>query len=271
MRISRVLRAGAAIAAASLALVACADPGGGGDDKETIKVGIKFDQPGMGQKQGADTYTGFDVELAKFIAKELGYEEDQIEFKEAVSKDRENMLKNGDVAYIVGTYSITDERKEVVDFVGPYFIAHQDLLVRKDFKDLTKEELATAKIKLCSVTGSTSAANVKETLAKNADLKEYNGYSQCVDALKSKAIDALTTDDTILAGYAAQNEGQFKLLGLKLTDEHYGVGLPKNSDIKDKVKAAVQKWIDEGHWQKAAEKYLGPADYDIPEPPQLED
>ncbi|WP_028849011.1 glutamate ABC transporter substrate-binding protein [Thermocrispum municipale] len=276
MRFSRVLRAGAAIAAASLALAACANPGGGGDSGDsggegTIRVGIKFDQPGMGQKQGENNYTGFDVELAKFIAKELGYEENQIEFKEAVSDDRETMLKNGDVEYIVGTYSITDERKEVVDFVGPYFIAHQDLLVRKDYPDLTKEELAKAKIKLCSVTGSTSAANVKQELAKNADLKEYKGYSQCVGALESKAVDALTTDDTILAGYAAQNEGKFKLLGLKLTDEHYGVGLPKDSDIKDKVKAAVQKWIDDGHWEEAAKKYLGPAGYEIPEPPTLED
>lgn len=274
MRFSRVIRAGAVIAAASLALAACADPGGtgggGGGEDETIKVGIKFDQPGLGQKEGTDEFSGFDVDMAKFIAKELGYEEDQIEFNEAVSANRETMLKAGDVEYIVGTYSITDERKQEVDFVGPYFLAHQDLLVRKDFQDLTEDSLKTAKIKLCSVQGSTSAANVKAELAKKASLKEYKGYSECVGALENKAVDAITTDDSILAGLAAKSPGKFKLLGLKLSDENYGVGIKKDSELKDKITAAVKKFIEDGEWEKSAQKHFGPAEYKYEPAPSIE-
>lgn len=274
MRFSRVIRAGAVIAAASLALAACADPGGtgggGGGEDETIKVGIKFDQPGLGQKEGTDEFSGFDVDLAKFIAKELGYEEAQIEFNEAVSANRETMLKAGDVEYIVGTYSITDERKQEVDFVGPYFLAHQDLLVRKDFQDLTEDSLKTAKIKLCSVQGSTSAANVKAELAKKASLKEYKGYSECVGALENKAVDAITTDDSILAGLAAKSPGKFKLLGLKLSDENYGVGIKKDSELKDKITAAVKKFIEDGEWEKSAQKHFGPAEYKYEPAPSIE-
>lgn len=104
----------------------------GADDADgKIRVGIKFDQPGLGFKKSG-TYVGFDVDVAKYIAKKLGYSEDQIVWKEAPSKQREAMLQNGDVDFIVATYSITDERKKVVSFAGPYFVAGQDLLVRKD-------------------------------------------------------------------------------------------------------------------------------------------
>ncbi len=69
------------------------------------------------------TYVGFDVDVAKYVAKKLGYSEDEIVWKEAPSKQREAMLQNGDVDFIVATYSITDERKKVVSFAGPYFVA----------------------------------------------------------------------------------------------------------------------------------------------------
>ena len=103
----------------------------GADETGKIRIGIKFDQPGLGFKKNG-TYVGFDVDVAKYVAKKLGYSEDQIVWKEAPSKQREAMLQNGDVDFIVATYSITDERKKVVSFAGPYFVAGQDLLVRKD-------------------------------------------------------------------------------------------------------------------------------------------
>lgn len=270
MRFSRVLRAGAVIAAASLALAACGggdDTGGaGGGDKATI--GIKFDQPGLALKtpQG---YEGFDVDVAKYIAKELGYSEEQIEFKEAKSAERENLIQRDDVTFIVATYSINDERKQKVDFAGPYFVAHQDLLVRADDNSITGPESLDGK-KLCSVTGSTSAQKVKDEFADKVDLQEYGGYSECITGLENKAVDAITTDDTILAGLAAQNPGKFKLVGKGFSDENYGVGLKKgNTDLKNKINAAIQKMFDDGTWKKLAEQHLGPAGYEVPEPPAI--
>ena len=233
-------------------------PGGGAGGGETVKVGIKFDQPGLGLKQGSD-YVGMDVDVANYIAKELGFTP---QFVEAVSSQRETLISSGQVKYIVGTYSITDARKEKVSFAGPYFIAGQDLLVRSDDSSITGPDALTGK-KLCSVKGSTSAANLQKKYP-GINLQEYNTYTLCVDALKAKSVDALTTDDTILAGYAAQeaNKGKLKVVGKTFSTENYGVGLKKgDTAFCTKVSDALKKYVSSGEWQKSVDKYLGPASF----------
>ncbi|WP_405700629.1 glutamate ABC transporter substrate-binding protein [Streptomyces sp. NBC_00069] len=278
----KVFKAGAAAAvAAVLALTATAcggssdkassDGGASGGAKDKIVIGIKFDQPGLGLKTPDGKFTGFDVDVATYVAKELGYKPDQIEFKQAVSAERENLIANGDVKLVVATYTINDKRKAKVDFAGPYFLAHQDLLVRADDTSITKAEDLNKK-KLCSVTGSTSAQNVKTKLAPEADLQQLGGYSECLTGLENKAVDALTTDDSILAGYAAQekNKGKFKLTGLKLSDEPYGIGLKKgDKDLQTKVNAALKKMVEDGSWQKAVDANFGPANYKAEPAPQI--
>lgn len=152
---------------------------------------------------------GFDVDVAKYIAKKLGYSEDQIIWKEAPSKQREAMIQNGDVDMILATYSITDERKKAVSFAGPYFVAGQDLLVRKDDNSINGPEDLNGK-RLCSVTGSTSAATVKEKFASEVQLMEQPGYAECATALFSGIVDAVTTDDIILAGLASASRGKLR-------------------------------------------------------------
>lgn len=259
----------AAATALVLALTATACGGDDGDSNgsgsgggKTIKIGIKYDQPGLGLKEPNGSFSGFDVDVATYVAKELGYKPDQIEWVETKSADRENALSRGDVKMIAATYSITDERKQKVDFAGPYLLAHQDLLVKKD-SDITKATDLNDK-KLCSVAGSTSAQNVKKDFAPKAQLDQRGGYSECLSALQSGAVDALTTDDSILAGYAAQEQykGQFKLAGLKLSNENYGVGVKKGDTATlDKVNAALEKMVKDGAWQKAVEENFGPANY----------
>jgi glutamate transport system substrate-binding protein len=230
----------------------------GGGSGQSVKVGIKFDQPGLGLKSGS-TYEGFDVDVANYIAKELNFTPD---FVEAVSSQRETLISSGQVKYIVGTYSITDARKEKVSFAGPYFIAGQDLLVRSDETDITGPDSLTGK-KLCSVKGSTSASNLQQKYP-GINLQEYNTYTLCVDALKAKNVDALTTDNTILAGYAAQpaNAGKLKVVGKTFSTENYGVGL-KKGDIAfcNQVTDALKKFISSGEWQKSVDKWLGPAGF----------
>ncbi|MEU9143508.1 glutamate ABC transporter substrate-binding protein [Streptomyces sp. NPDC048349] len=280
MKISKAVAAAAAAVALALTATACggsgdkaaSDGGASGDaKKDKIVIGIKFDQPGLGLKTPDGKFAGFDVDVATYVAKELGYEPNQIEFKQAVSAERENLIANGDVKLVVATYTINDKRKAKVDFAGPYFLAHQDLLVRADDNSITKAEDLNKK-KLCSVSGSTSAQNVKTKLAPEADLQEYPGYSECLTGLENKAVDALTTDGSILAGYAAQekNKGKFKLVGLKLSDEPYGIGLKKgDKDLQTKVNAALKKMVEDGSWQKAVDKNLGPAGYQADPAPQI--
>ncbi|MEL7976177.1 glutamate ABC transporter substrate-binding protein [Isoptericola sp. F-RaC21] len=260
----RTRHAGAATLAAltALTLAACGGGevgggGGGGEETggsgggDTVKIGIKFDQPGLGYQDGSE-YTGFDTDVARYVAEKLGYSEDQIEWVEAPSANRETMLQTGQVDMIFATYSITDERKEQVAFAGPYFIAGQDLLVAADNTDITGPEALKGK-NLCSVTGSTSAQRIKDEYATDVQLVERPGYAECVTALTAGQVDAVTTDDIILAGLAAQpaNKGKVKVVGNPFSEENYGVGLPKDNDTCEDINAAIQSMIDDGSWEKA--------------------
>ncbi|MFG5722854.1 glutamate ABC transporter substrate-binding protein [Streptomyces murinus] len=274
MQLRKVTAASAAVLALSLAATAC-----GGDKKDDngssggkkIAIGIKFDQPGLGQKtpQG---YAGFDVDVATYVAKKLGYGSDQIEWKESKSADRETMLQRGDVQFIAATYSITPEREQKVDFAGPYLLAHQDVLLRADETAIKAPKDLNGK-KLCSVSGSTSAQNLKAKLNLKTDLVTYPTYSACLSGLQSGAIDALTTDDSILAGYAAQAQfkGKFKLGNFKMTNENYGIGVKKSSDLKAKINTALESMVSDGSWAAAVKKNFGPADYKNEPAPKIGD
>lgn len=276
MQLRKVTAASAAVLALALTATAC-----GSDDKDDasgsggkkITIGIKIDQPGLGLKTPDGKFTGFDVDVATYVAKELGYDAKNIEFKETKSADRETAISRGDVKFIVASYSINDERLQKVDFAGPYLLAHQDILIRADDNSIKSPEDLNNK-KLCSVTGSTSAQNIHDKLAPKAQLQEYGGYSECLTGLENKVVDALTTDDDILAGYAAQdaNKGKFKLAGFKMTNENYGIGLKKgDADLKKKINDALTKMVKDGSWDKAVETNFGPANYKNEPAPKIGD
>lgn len=271
MKLRKVTAASAVVLALAVTATACGSDNkkddSGSSGGKTIKIGIKYDQPGLGLKEPSGSFSGFDVDVATYVAKQLGYKPDQIQWVETKSADRENALARGDVKLIAATYSINDERKKKVDFAGPYLLAHQDLLLKKD-SGISKATDLNGK-KLCSVTGSTSAQNIHDTIAPKANLKEYSGYSECIAALQSGVVDAVTTDDSILAGFAAQDKykGQFKLAGLKLSNENYGIGVKKGDTATlNKVNSALEKMVSDGSWQKAVDKNFGPAYKNEPAP-----
>ena len=269
-RIARRALAALAAVACTMSLAAC-----GADESGKIRIGIKFDQPGLGFKKSG-TYVGFDVDVAKYVAKKLGYSEDEIVWKEAPSKQREAMLQNGDVDMILATYSITDERKNAVSFAGPYFVAGQDLLVRKDDHSINGPEDLNGK-RLCSVTGSTSAATVKEKFASEVQLMEQPGYAECATALFSGIVDAVTTDDIILAGLASASRGKLCVVGKPFTQEYYGVGIKKgDTALAKKINAAITEMIKDGSWERAiadnteGTSYTPNAEYNPPKPTEGE-
>ncbi|MCR2801464.1 MULTISPECIES: glutamate ABC transporter substrate-binding protein [unclassified Microbacterium] len=224
-------------------------------DRGSVVVGVKEDQPGLGFLDPATgERTGFDVDVARWIAASLGYDEDDIEFQPIASANREQALVNGDIDYYVGTYSITDKRKEQIAFAGPYFITGQGLLVAADNEDITGIDALTADHVVCSATGSTSVQRIKDETP--AQTKEYDTYSTCVEDLKNNQVDAVTTDEAILIGYAAQDPENLKVVGEPFSEERYGVGIAKGD-------TALQEYIntmftDGGEvWEAIFSKNLG--------------
>jgi glutamate transport system substrate-binding protein len=256
----RITRASATCAALALALSMAACGGSksttGASGKKTLVIGVKADQPGLGLQTGS-TYAGFDIEIAKIVAKGLGVDESGITWKTTVSANREPYLQQGQVDLVVATYTINDDRKKVVSFAGPYYVAGQDLLVPANSTITGPESLAGKKV--CSVTGSTPAKRI-QTDYKQAKLQQFDSYSKCVTALAGGQVDAVTTDDIILAGYAAQSQyaGKFKVVGKPFSTEPYGIGLKKGdtatcTKINDTLKAAAA----DGSYQKAWNDTLG--------------
>ena len=255
----RVAGAIALAIALPFAATACGGGGGGGGGGDKIVIGTKFDQPGLGLKNPDGTMSGFDVDVAKYIAKELGYSEDKIEWKEAPSGQRETLIQNDQVKFIAATYSITDARKEKVDFAGPYLITGQSLLVKADNTDITGKDTLKGK-KVCSVTGSTPAKRIRdEKLTEpGGSIEEFQGYSQCVTKLLNGEVDAVTTDDAILKGYAAAEDKKLKVVGKTFSSEPYGIGLPKeDTALRGKVNDILQASLDDGTWQKIYDGTLG--------------
>lgn len=235
-----------------------------------IAIGIKYDQPGLSVKNPDGSVSGFDVDVALYVAKELGYEPQDIEWLEAPSSQRETMIQNGQVGYIVATYSITDSRKQKVSFAGPYIQTGQSLLVRSDNTDIVGPESLQDNKRLCSVAGSTPAQRIKDDYP-GVQLQLYDTNAACVEALKNGAVDAVTTDAVILAGYAAQSPETIKVVGRPFSTEMYGIGLDRdNAELRDKINDALQKMEDSGAWQAAFEKNLGASGYPMPAPPKID-
>lgn len=297
MRKSRSIAALALAAAAALTLSACnsgspADPGGDGgngggestalwevakdvklDGSPTfetassagkIRIGVKNDQPGLGfEDQTTGERTGFDVDMARWVAASLGFDETQIEWKTIPSANREQELENGNIDLYVGTYSITDKRKTQIDFAGPYFITGQGLLVGKDDDSIKGPEDLAGKT-VCSVTGSTPLQRIRDEYSPG-DTIEYDTYTQCVEALVNGSVDAITTDQAILAGYVAQQPDEVKLAGAPFSEERYGIGLKKGDTV---LKDFINKLLNDDTtvWDGLYKKYLEPVGVEATKP-----
>ncbi|SDZ44537.1 glutamate ABC transporter substrate-binding protein [Herbiconiux ginsengi] len=220
----------------------------------TITIGTKFDQPLFGLMGPDNVPVGFDIEIGKLIASSLGIPDDKIVWKEAVSANREPFIQNGEVDIVVATYTINDKRKEVVSFAGPYYMAGQSILVKADNDDIkTEDDLVGQPV--CSVTGSTPAAKLAEI---GAEPLLTDTYTNCLEPLRSGQVVAVSTDNVILAGLAAQNEGEFKVVGKPFTEEPYGIGLAlDDTEFRDYINDVLEASFEDGSYQKAWDSTAG--------------
>ncbi|MEO9254311.1 MAG: glutamate ABC transporter substrate-binding protein [Tepidiformaceae bacterium] len=224
--------------------------------KGSLIVGVKFDQPGFGLLDPkTNKPDGFDIAMAKDIGKALGLKDDQIQFVEAVSANRLPYLLTDKVDLVIATMTINADRKTQIDFSRPYYLAGQSILVKKDNTTITKVDDLNGK-KVCSVSGSTSEKNV-QSKAPQATLLSLADYSSCVSSLKDGRVDAVSTDDIILAGFAAA-DSSLKLVGGQFTQEPYGIGVKKGKDDLVKfIDAQIDQMFKDGTWDSIYTKYLG--------------
>jgi glutamate transport system substrate-binding protein len=240
-------------------------------EQGTVKVGVKYDQPGLGFKDAAaELPTGFDVEMAKILVASLGIDPedtDKVQYIETISDNREPFLESGKVDLVLASYSITPERRLVVGQAGPYMVTGQQVLVKED-SDVTGPADLKGK-EVCSVTGSTSLENVK---AQGMKPVGFDSYSECVEKVLDGTVEAMSTDGTILLGYAAEHEGELKVVGDPFSEERIGVGYSKTHPemcqwIVDTIAAAQA----DGTWADAFEATLGKSGAETPEPPTMDD
>ena len=232
-----------------------------------VKIGVKYDQPGVGFKAaGQDTPTGIDPEVGKIIAGQLGIKADGIEWVETISDNREPFLQNKTVDFVIASYSITDERREVVGQAGPYYVTGQSLLVAKDDNSIKGPDDLDGK-KVCSVTGSTSIATVEEKYG--AEPAGFDTYSECVDQLKNGSVDAVTTDGAILLGYAAEDPEALKVVGKPFSEERYGIGYNKDlPELCEFLNETITTMFEDGTFEKAFDATLGKSGNEPPEAPE---
>ena len=278
----------AAVAAtAALVLAACGDDDDGATTEPTetptfeagttmaelseagaITVGTKFDQPLFGLVGPDGVPVGFDVEIAKIIAAELGIAEDGIEWVETVSANREPFIEDHRVDIVVATYTINDERKLVVDFAGPYYQAGQMIMVLEDNTDINGPDDLAGKT-VCSAEGSTPAERIR-TEYPEATLLPAAAYSECLEPLRNGQVAAVTTDNVILSGFIDQNPGEFKLVGEPFSEEPYGIGLMKgDDDFRSFINDVLEASFEDGRWAEAWETTAG-AVLETPDPPQID-
>jgi glutamate transport system substrate-binding protein len=213
-----------------------------------VPIGVKYDQPGF-SVEAHGVYSGFDIDLARFVAQKLHFAEDSFV---DISSDEERPGGLGKkYKLVIATYTINSERETgedgpAVDFIGPYLETPAGLLVKKNSKfDKPKPDLSTMHNGICVLSGSTPS---KTDLHGAKVIVAPHNYSECVKDVKSGKADAMLTDELIDYGYAAVNQG-LAVQPIDIQNYFYGIGI-KHGDAAacEKLKPVVKEFINSPEW-----------------------
>jgi ABC-type amino acid transport substrate-binding protein len=233
-------------------------------EKGEITIGVKYDVPPFGfQNPQNDSIEGFDVDMGKAVAEELGVEP---KFIEAISDNRIPFLMDGTADLILSTMTINAERVQEIDFSDPYYIATGRILTKTDSPIKGLEGLAGRKV--CTALGSTYEETIKEQ-APEADLRLVDSYSECLELIQNGAVDAVSTDDVILTGMIIQDD-TLHMVGDELTTEPYGAGIKKGeTEMVELVNGVFEEMKQDGRWQEIYDKWVGQYVDEQQEPPTM--
>ncbi|MEV0146701.1 MULTISPECIES: serine/threonine-protein kinase [unclassified Nonomuraea] len=226
-----------------------------------LVIGVKGDLPGIGLARDGE-FEGFDVELGRRIAAELGAANPT--FVRVSVGNRDDMLADGSVDLVLATYSIDDSG---VGFAGPYYLAHQDVLVHDGAGIEKVEDLKGRKV--CAV-NSPSVGKVQALV--DVEPVVAGNYAECMDLLRSGRVDAVPGDDLILAGFAGRESLRFKILGAKLSNERYAVGI-RGGDVRacKTVRSVIADFYRTGVMKELLTRYFAKVDFTLElKPPAME-
>jgi glutamate transport system substrate-binding protein len=236
----------------------------------TITVGTKFDQPLFGLKGLDNKPAGFDVEIAKIIAGELGIGTDKIRWIETPTKVRDEAVSTGKVDVAVATYTINESRKERVTFAGPYYKAGTELMVKSDSPITGTESLNKPDLKVCTATGASYIDAVTKFLASHDQLVQFDVYSKCADALRTGQVNAVAADSSILLGIVSNTKDKVKIVGDSFYDQYFGIGIRKGDlPFCEFINETLTKAVQDGRYKTAWEKTGGTVTPEVPPLPEL--
>ena len=227
------------------------------EQSKQITWGVKSDTRLFGLENiRTGKLEGFEIDLARAMTKKILGPNGKCVFVPVTSGTRVPLLKNGNIDAIMATMTITPERQKQVDFTHSYFDAGQSLLVKKGSPIKNIGDLNHPGKIVLGVSGSNSVKNVAKDAPK-ARVLQQSDYAQAMTALKSKQGDALTTDNGILYGMAAENPG-YEVVGGNFTKEPYGIAVNKNqARFRNKLNWALQEVEKDGTYNRLLLKWFG--------------
>ncbi|MDH6198087.1 polar amino acid transport system substrate-binding protein [Mycobacterium frederiksbergense] len=206
---------------------------------------------------------GFDVDIAGEVARDIFGTPSQVEYRILSSADRITALQNNEVDIVVKTMTITCERRKQVNFSTVYLMAHQRILAARDSNISQPSDLSGKRV--CAVEGTTSLKRIQE-ISPPPIIVSVVTWADCLVALQQRQADAVSTDDSILAGLVAQDP-YLHIVGPSMNDEPYGIGVNlENTGLVRVVNATLERIRRDGTWNTLYRKWLtvlGPA----PAPP----
>ena len=226
-------------------------------ERGVLKVGVKFDHPGLSMKNLQGTPEGFEVDMVEYIAAKMGLSKDSIEWTEVTSANREQLLNQGKVDMVVATLTITEKRKQIIDFAGPYLDITQDLIVPKGNPQGIKSPVEPAGLQVCSTLGGAVSQATRKAYP-DVKLIEFDNSAKCIDAIKTGAVDAYATQSAIGAGYVSKDEEYLEVLGNPYGPEKWGIGLKKDDrTMCSFVNEQLTTFESDGSYAEAWDKSIG--------------
>ncbi len=219
----------------------------------TITIGVAADQPGLSYLHG-DEYSGFDIAVAKYVAKALGFAEKQIVFKKVLPSTRVSSLKDSIVDMVVDSFAAGDASDGEISFAGPYLNVGETLLVRADDAETITGIDAVSGKTVCAAKGSAIAGHVRD-LSENVTVEERDSYPQCVTSLMMGQADAVAADDAIASGLASGRGSEYlHVVGESFAERSYMVAVKSGQDsLVRQIDAALESMLNDGSWESAVE------------------